>query len=81
MIKCEYFDTRSDGVILVKTYSDSNKYILQNETNNEYDIAIDVGIKKNNIYKPIYYSYTETDKELIDLEKYLSKDINENKYI
>ena len=62
MIKCEYFDTRSDGVILVKTYSDSNNYILQNETNNEYDIAIDVGIKKNNIYEPIYYSYTETDK-------------------
>lgn len=81
MIKCEYFDTRSDGVILVKTYSDSNKYILQNETNYEYDIAIDVGIKKNNIYEPIYYSYIETDKELIDLEKYLSKDINENKYI
>lgn len=81
MIKCEYFDTRSDRVILVKTYSDSNKYILQNETNYEYDIAIDVGIKKNNIYEPIYYSYIETDKELIDLEKYLSKDINENKYI
>ncbi len=81
MIKCEYFDTRSDGVILVKTYSDSNKYILQNETNYEYDIAIDVGIKKNNIYEPIYYSYIETDKELIDLEEYLSKDINENKYI
>ena len=81
MIKCEYFDTRSDGVILVKTYSDSNKYILQNETNYEYDIAIDVGIKKNNIYEPIYYNYIETDKELIDLEEYLSKDINENKYI
>lgn len=81
MIKCEYFDTRSDGVILVKTYSDSNKYILQNETNNEYDIAIDVGSKKNNIYEPIYYSYIETDKELIDLEEYLSKDINGNKYI
>ena len=54
MIKCEYFDTRSDGVILVKTYSDSNKYILQNETNNEYDIAIDVGIKKNNIKKVFF---------------------------
>lgn len=29
MIKCEYYNTRSDGVILVKTYSNSNKYILQ----------------------------------------------------
>lgn len=26
-------------------------------------------------------SYIEIGKELIDLEKYLSKDINENKYI
>lgn len=68
MIKCEYFDTRSDGVILVKTYSDSNKYILQNETNYEYDIAIDVGIKKNNTYRPNYFTYTETDK-IIEEEK------------
>nr|DAO54099.1 MAG TPA: hypothetical protein [Caudoviricetes sp.] len=69
MIKCEYFDTRSDGVILVKTYSDSNKYILQNETNNEYDIAIDVGFKKNNTYKPNYFTYTETDKIIEEVKE------------
>lgn len=62
MIKTEYFNTRIDGVILVKTYSNENKYIKQLETNLEYDIAIDVGIEENNIYKPKFYSYEETDK-------------------
>lgn len=62
MIKTEYFNTRNDGVILVKTYSTENKYIKQLETNFEYDIAIDVGIEENNIYKPKFYSYEETDK-------------------
>ena len=52
MIKTEYFNIRNDGVILVKTYSTENKYIKQLETNLEYDIAIDVGIEENNIYKP-----------------------------
>ena len=62
MIKTEYYDTRTDGVILVKTYSTENKYIKQLETNLEYDIAIDVGIEENNIYKPKFYSYEETNK-------------------
>ena len=61
MIKCEYFDTRSDGVILVKTYSTENKYIKQLETNLEYDIAIDVGEVELGIYKPKNYTYEETD--------------------
>ena len=62
MIKTEYYDTRTDGVILVKTYSTENKYIKQLETNLEYDIAIAIGIEENNIYKPKFYSYEETDK-------------------
>ena len=62
MIKTEYYDTRTDGVILIKTYSTENKYIKQLETNLEYDIAIDVGIEENNIYKPKFYSYEETNK-------------------
>ena len=62
MIKTEYYGTRTDGVILVKTYSTENKYIEQLETNLEYNIAIDVGIEENNIYKPKFYSYEETDK-------------------
>ena len=39
MIKTEYYDTRTDGVVLVKTYSTENKYIKQLETNFEYDIS------------------------------------------
>ena len=62
MIKTEYYSTRIDGVVLVKTYSTENKYIKQLETNLEYNIAIDVGIEENNIYKPKFYSYEETDK-------------------
>ena len=62
MIKTEYYSTRTDGVVLVKTYSTENKYIKQLETNLEYDIAIDVGVEENNIYKPKFYSYEETDK-------------------
>ena len=62
MIKTEYYSIRTDGVVLVKTYSTENKYIKQLETNLEYDIAIDVGIEENNIYKPKFYSYEETDK-------------------
>ena len=54
MIKKEYYMTRNDGVKLYKTYSDSNKYILQIETNVEYDIAIDV--------EDAPYTYVETDK-------------------
>lgn len=62
MIKTEYFNTRNDGVILVKTYSTENKYIKQLETNLEYDIAIDIGILENGIYKPKNYTYEETDE-------------------
>ena len=54
MIKREYYMTRSDGVKLYKTYSDYNKYILQVETNVEYDIAIDV--------ENAPYTYVETNK-------------------
>ena len=64
MIKTEYFNTRNDGVILVKTYSTENKYIKQLETNLEYDIAIDVGEVDLGIYKSKNYTYEETDNEI-----------------
>ena len=70
MIKTEYFNTRNDGVILVKTYSTENKYIKQLETNLEYDIAIDIGILENGIYKPKNYTYEETDNE-IKVDEYI----------
>ena len=62
MIKTEYFNTRNDRVVLVKTYSTENKYIKQLETNIEYDIAIDVGEVELGIYKPKNYTYEETDE-------------------
>ena len=39
----------------VKTYSDSNKYIIQNETGIEYTEAVDV---------PNKYTYTESEKDI-----------------
>ena len=71
MIKTEYFNTRNDGVILVKTYSTENKYIKQLETNLEYDIAIDVGEVELGVYKPKNYTYEETD-ELIKEDEVLT---------
>lgn len=73
MIKTEYFNTRNDGVILVKTYSTENKYIKQLETNLEYDIAIDVGEVELGIYKPKNYTYEETDNEIKEDEYILSE--------
>ena len=73
MIKTEYFNTRNDGVILVKTYSTENKYIKQLETNLEYDIAIDVGEVELGIYKPKNYTYEETDNEIKEDEDILKE--------
>ena len=42
---------------LLHTYSDSNKYILQVETNVEYNEAYDV--------VPCKYTYTETEEEIV----------------
>lgn len=63
MIKCDYLTTRSDGAILVRSYSINNKYIKQVETGLEYDEAIDIGVYENG-YKPLNYTYVETDKEI-----------------
>ena len=41
---------------LLYTYSDSNKYILQVETNTKYDEAYDV--------IPCRYTYEETEEEI-----------------
>lgn len=41
---------------LLHTYSDSNKYILQVETNTKYNEAYDV--------IPCKYSYVETEEEI-----------------
>ena len=53
MIITEYFRTRSDGVVLNRTYSDAERMILQNETGIKYCEAVDV--------EGTPYTYTETD--------------------
>ena len=60
MIVTEYFMTRTDGVVLNRTYSDAGFYILQNETGIEYAEAVDV--------EGAPYTYSETDK-VIDTEE------------
>lgn len=42
MLVKEYYDTRDDGIMLYRTYSDINHYIRQIETGNVYSEAIDV---------------------------------------
>lgn len=54
MIVTECFMTREDGVKLHRTYSDEGKVILQNETGNRYEEAIDV--------ESAGFTYTETDE-------------------
>ena len=41
MIKKEYYKTLEDGTILIRTYPDSNHYIIQDGTGIEYSEAID----------------------------------------
>lgn len=41
MIKTEYYMTRSDGVVLVRTYSDADKMIRKSGTDEVYSEAID----------------------------------------
>ena len=67
MIKTELLRI-DDKTILVKTYSTDGFYIKQIETGNKYTEAIDVSIEENGIYKPKYYTYTETNK-LIETSK------------
>lgn len=54
MIVKEFFRTRKDGVKLYKTYSDKNVFIQKVNTNEVYDIAIDV--------ESANFTYIETDK-------------------
>ena len=65
MIKCEFFKKTIEGLILCRTYSNENYLLLQNETGEKYIEAIDISIEENGVYKPKYYTYTETN-ELIE---------------
>jgi hypothetical protein len=53
MIVKEFYETRDDNVNLYRTYSDTNHYIKQEQTNAVYDEAIDV--------EDAPYTYIETE--------------------
>lgn len=59
MILQEYYRTREDGVVLYRTYSTDGFCILQKETGEVYDEAIDIDGAP--------YTYEETD---IKIDKY-----------
>lgn len=65
MIQREYFRTREDGVRLFRTYSDNDKYLIQIDTGEIYEEAIDV--------EDTPHTYTEGDDippEEISTEEY-----------
>ena len=41
MIATEIYNTMPDGTVLIRTYSDSGHYIIQDETGIEYSEAVD----------------------------------------
>lgn len=59
MVETEYYETREDGVVLVRTYSTDGKYIIQDGTGIQYAEAIDP--------VEMHRTYTESD-ELIPVE-------------
>ena len=56
MIKKEYYKTLEDGTVLIRTYSDSNHYIIQDGTGIEYSEAIDP--------EQMNRTYTESEKTI-----------------
>lgn len=70
MVKTEFYKIIGNK-LLVRTYSTTNHRILQLNTNQEFDDAIDEGYLENGNYYPSRHSYIETDKEI---EEYGSKD-------
>lgn len=44
-----------NGRTLIKTYSDNNKYIIQNETGIKYEEAVDI---------PNKHTYTESNEDI-----------------
>lgn len=59
MIKKEYYKTLKDGTILIRAYSDKNRYIIQDSTRIEYTEAIDP--------EHMNRTYTESDRSAEDI--------------
>lgn len=60
MIKKEFYKTRNDDVNLYRTYSDENYRILQVETGQIFDEAIDV--------ETANFTYVETEEKIEEPE-------------
>lgn len=56
-----------NGRELIKTYSDNNKYIIQNETGAKYPEAIDI---------PNKYTYTESEED-IKVEEPIAEEVQD----
>ena len=54
MIATEIYNTMPDGTVLIRTYSDSGHYIIQDETGIEYSEAVDP--------EKMGRTYTESDR-------------------
>lgn len=61
MIKREFYTTRKDGANLYRTYSDEGYRIIQIETGNIYDEAIDV--------ENASYTYEETNEKIEEMQE------------
>lgn len=68
MIITEHFETRADGVELIRTYSDKGVKIQKVGTDEIYDEAVDV--------EGAGYRYTETE-EPIEVEEPIETESNE----
>ncbi len=67
MIKTEYYMTRSDGVALVRTYSDEGKMIRKVGTDEVYAEAIDPeGIGRTYTETDVDIQYSEGDSGAVD---------------
>lgn len=67
MIKTEYYMTRSDGVVLVRTYSDEGKMIRKIGTDEVYAEAIDPeGSGRTYTETDVDIQYSEGDSGAVD---------------
>lgn len=67
MIKTEFYATLEDGTVLIRTYSDSGHYIIQDETGIEYSEAVDP--------EKMGRTYTESDRVIEGFEAIPEKSI------
>lgn len=56
MIQTEFYATLEDGTVLVRTYSDTGMYIIQDGTGMEYSEAVDP--------EKMHRTYTESERKI-----------------